>query len=318
MKIIRSLRYFNIKSNSSVTIGNFDGVHLAHQNIIKKVVNTANENNLKSIIVTFEPYPQFFFNKNESQNIVKISSFKEKYKILESLGVDYLIILKFNENFSKIIAHDFIKDILVNKLKTKFLYIGDDFCFGYKRQGSYKLLESQAKKYEFNLTKINKLDYKEIRISSTNVRELLNKGNIKLSQKLLGRNFGVFGKVVRGLGLGHKLGFPTANIRIKDKKVIKLSGIFAVKVKINNNVEFGVASWGIRPTVVSTGDSVLEVYIFDYSQNLYGKEVYIEFVDKIRDEIKFSNLEELTENIKNDVKKAKDILGSKENIKEII
>tara|TARA_R110000868_G_scaffold28031_4_gene105492 strand:- start:27044 stop:28006 length:963 start_codon:yes stop_codon:yes gene_type:complete len=319
MKIIRNIKYLNLKKNSSVTIGNFDGIHLGHQNILKKMGRVAKLNNLQSIVITFEPYPYDFFNKINS---FKISSFKEKYKLLESFNVDYLVVLKFNQNFAKINAHDFIKDILVNKLKTKYLLVGDDFRFGYQRQGDYDLLKSQGNKYDFKVSKMDSinsiLENDPLRISSTTIRELLRKDKLELCSKLLGRNFGVYGKVIKGLGLGRELGFPTANIYIKDKKLIKLSGIFAVKVKINNNVVPGVASWGVRPTIDKNKKPLLEVYLFDYAKDLYGMELYVEFVAKIRDEQKFANLDELKLNISKDVYKAKTILGVKENSKEII
>jgi len=320
MKIIRSVKGLSLNYNTAVTIGNFDGVHLAHQKIITKLTRVARLNKLKSLVVTFEPYPQAFFHNSEE---FKISSFKEKYKLLESLKVDYLLILKFNENFSKITAHDFVKDILVNKLKAKYILIGDDFKFGHLRQGNFNLLKSQENKYGFKVADFQSVQLdsedKEVRVSSTNIRNLLKSGDVKLGSKLLGRNFGVFGKVVKGQGLGRQIGFPTANIYIKDKKLIQLTGIFAVKVKINDNVVFGAASWGIRPTVNSTNKvSVLEVFLFDYSKDIYGKEIYVEFIDKIRDEKKFADLEELKFNISEDVNKAKTILSLEEKTEEAI
>ena len=181
MKIIRNIKYLNLKKNSSVTIGNFDGIHLGHQNILKKMGRVAKLNNLQSIVITFEPYPYDFFNKINS---FKISSFKEKYKLLESFNVDYLVVLKFNQNFAKINAHDFIKDILVNKLKTKYLLVGDDFRFGYQRQGDYDLLKSQGNKYDFKVSKMDSinsiLENDPLRISSTTIRELLRKDKLEL------------------------------------------------------------------------------------------------------------------------------------------
>jgi len=320
MKIIRSVKGLSLNYNTAVTIGNFDGVHIAHQKIITKLTRVARLNKLKSLVITFEPYPQEFFLKSED---FKISSFKEKYKLLENLDVDYLLVLKFNQNFSKIKAHDFVKDILVNKLKTKYILIGDDFKFGYLRQGNFNLLKAQENKYGFKVADFQRVSFnledENIRISSTNIRELLKSGHLKLGSKLLGRNFGVLGKVIKGQGLGRKIGFPTANIFIKDKKLIQLSGIFAVKVKINDNVVFGAASWGVRPTVNSEDNkSVLEVFLFDYSKDIYGKEIYVEFVDKIRDEKKFADLEELKLNIEDDVKKAKAILRLEDKTKEAI
>lgn len=318
MKIIRSLKGLNLSSNTAITIGNFDGVHLGHQKIIKKLMRVAKLNKLKSLVITFEPYPQAFFNNLEEY---KISSLKEKFNLLKELEVDYLLVLKFNETFSKVTAHDFIKDILVNKLKARYILVGDDFRFGYIRQGSFNLLKSLENKYEFKVSDLQSVNLKLgddiTRVSSTKIRKLLKTNKLSEAAKLLGRNFGFYCKVIKGQGIGRTLGFPTANLHIKDKNIIKLNGIFAVKVKINNNVFFGAASWGVRPTIkTSNKQSVLEVFLFDYSKDLYGIEVYIEFVAKIRDEQKFENLEALKFHINEDVKKAKKLLGFEDKKQE--
>ena len=198
MKVIRSLKYFNLLNNSALTIGNFDGVHLGHQALINNVAKTAKDKGLASVVVTFEPYPQEFFQKKNNSSFVKISSFQEKYQKLKSFGIDYLIILKFSENFAKVSACDFIKDVLVNKLKTKYIFIGDDFRFGNNRLGNYQLLKNQSNKYGYNVKKCNSVlvnnQDEPIRVSSTNIRKLLLNNNCKLAQKLLGRNFGLYGQ----------------------------------------------------------------------------------------------------------------------------
>ena len=297
---------FNISKNhkrSIILIGNFDGVHIGHQKLFKLANTYKKKFNLNIGVLTFEPMPKMFFN-NSHKNF-RISSINQKNLILKTLGVDFVITKKFDKKFSKIKSEFFIKEILSKKLKAKYIFVSNNFRFGNKREGSVNQLIKNEKKYDFKIVKPQPLILSRKVISSTYIRSLLEKGNIKRTNKILGRNWSIEGIVQKGRQLGKKIGFPTCNIDIKDY-VIARPGVYAVKVKLKKFNKFlkAVANLGYRPTF-NKKKILLEVHIFNFSGNLYNNYLSIEFTKFIRKEKKFKNVNQLRKQIQSDLKVAK-------------
>ena len=297
---------FNISKNhkrSIILIGNFDGVHIGHQKLFKLANTYKKKFNLNIGVLTFEPMPKMFFN-NSHKNF-RISSINQKNLILKTLGVDFVITKKFDKKFSKIKSEFFIKEILSKKLKAKYIFVSNNFRFGNKREGSVNQLIKNEKKYDFKIVKPQPLILSRKVISSTYIRSLLEKGNIKRTNKILGRNWSIEGIVQKGRQLGKKIGFPTCNIDIKDY-VIARPGVYAVKVKLKKSNKFlkAIANLGYRPTF-NKKKILLEVHIFNFSGNLYNNYLSIEFTKFIRKEKKFKNVNQLRKQIQSDLKVAK-------------
>ena len=297
---------FNISKNhkrSIILIGNFDGVHIGHQKLFKLANTYKKKFNLNIGVLTFEPMPKMFFN-NSHKNF-RISSINQKNLILKTLGVDFVITKKFDKKFSKIKSEFFIKEILSKKLKAKYIFVSNNFRFGNKREGSVNQLIKNEKKYDFKIVKPQPLILSRKVISSTYVRSLLEKGNLKRTNKILGRNWSIEGIVQKGRQLGKKIGFPTCNIDIKDY-VIARPGVYAVKVKLKKSNKFlkAVANLGYRPTF-NKKKILLEVHIFNFSGNLYNNYLSIEFTKFIRKEKKFKIVNQLRKQIQSDLKTAK-------------
>jgi len=286
----------------------FDGVHYGHQQILHKVVNEANQNNGKSIVITFDTHPRMVL-RHDAYKLKFINSFDEKISLLENHGIDYLILMPFTKDFSQKTTSDFVKDYLVDILKIKTLIIGYDNRFGNKENNNFNNLFEMSKQYKFKIKKVDVQRVEGLTVSSTVIREALDKGNVKLANKLLGYNYTISGKVIKGNKIGRKIGFPTANIDIKnDFKLIPSFGVYAVIVIYKNNIFKGMLNIGIRPTL-NINKLSIEVNIFDFYEDIYNKYITIIFQDKIRDEIRFNNLEELTIQLKKDKIYAKKILG---------
>ncbi|MFT4651034.1 MAG: riboflavin kinase/FMN adenylyltransferase [Polaribacter sp.] len=283
---------------SAVTIGNFDGIHLGHQKVLQQLKTIADKSTLCSAVIIFEPQPIEFFAPDKAPK--RLARFREKIAYLKSQKIDYLLCLKFDQQFSELSAEQFVQDLLVNRLSTRHLVIGDDFRFGKNRSGDFESLQAYGKQYGFDVDNTETLLFDGIRVSSTRIRESIQNDDFTLAATLLGRPYALSGKVTHGQKLGRQLGFPTINIKMGSKTLI-VKGIFAVMVKgIDNRVLQGVASLGTRPTVNGV-DSILEVYILDFDQDVYGYSVEVDFLHKIRDEKKFDSLEELTVNIEQDI-----------------
>ena len=300
---------FNLTKNHKraiILIGNFDGLHRGHQKLFNKAKNFKKKFKLKMGVITFDPIPKMFFKKLYNY---RLSNFDQKIQLLKKNNVDFIINKKFNIKFSKISCLDFIKKILFNKIKPKYIFVSDNFRFGYKRAGDIKLLKSLEKDYNYKIINPSPLKSKKFVISSTLIRKNLEKGNLKKVQRLLGRNWCIEGRVEKGRQLGKKIGFPTCNIDIKDYKIPKI-GVYAVKISRNNNRKLkGIANIGYRPTF-NQKKLVLEVNIFNFSGNLYNKNLSIEFIEFIRGEKKFNGVLNLKKQIKIDCKKAKAILSN--------
>ena len=276
-----------------ITIGNFDGIHLGHQALIKEVKKRASNLELQSAVMTFEPNPKDFFSPNNIQT--RISSLREKIEFFYKIGFDRVHIVKFNQKFSQLSKEAFIK-ILVKNLKVKEIVVGEDFCFGKGREGSLKDLSDNDIKMNIQ----NKVIMNSNRVSSTLIRQFLAHDNLEEANQFIGRPYSISGKVIHGEKRGREIGFPTANIHMKHNRP-PLSGVFAVK----SDQYFGVANLGFRPTFEGDKKLHLEVHFLNFSSDLYGQHISIDFLKKLRGEIKFSSVEKLKEQIVEDIKNAK-------------
>ena len=291
MKIIRNTNLEQLPC--VVTIGNFDGVHLGHQALLTEVKKRAHDLKLESAVITFEPNPKDYFSQNKPQT--RISSLREKIELFNEIKIDRVHIIKFNQEFSKETANEFIS-VLIKQLKVKEIVVGEDFCFGRGREGGIKQLSASSMKLNIK----NKILMDGQRISSTLIRNLLANDKLDQANKYIGRPYCISGKVVHGEKRGRKIGFPTANIHMRHNRP-PLKGVFAVKFQNH----FGVANLGIRPSIKGEKKLQLEVHLLNFSSDLYGQHVSVIFLKKLRDEKKFKSLDELKEQIKLDVIKAK-------------
>jgi len=303
---IKFYNNFKVSENhkrSILLIGNFDGLHLGHQKLFKLANKYKKKLKLKVGIITFEPMPKMYFNKSIKN--FRISNLDQKKKILKNLGIDFIIIKKFDKKFSKIKSYQFIKNILYESLKAKYIFVSDNFRFGNKREGNVKQLIKNEKEFQFKIIKPKSLVLKNKVISSTLIRNLLSNGKLEYSNQLLARKWSIESKVQRGRQMGKKIGFPTCNMDIKDYVIPKL-GVYAVKIHKKNNGKTlkGIANIGYRPTF-NQKKLLLEVYIFNFSGNLYNKHLTIEFINFIRKEKKFKNINQLKKQINSDLKLAK-------------
>jgi len=305
MKLYKNFSISKNHKKSIILIGNFDGVHLGHQKLFKLANRYKKKFNLNIGVLTFEPMPKMFFNKDIKN--FRISSINQKNIILKNLGVDFVITQKFNKKFSKIKSDFFIKQILSKKLEAKYIFVSYNFKFGNKREGNVDQLIKKEKIYDYKIIKPQPLILSQKVISSTYIRSLLESGNLKKTNKLLGRNWSIEGVVQKGRQQGKKIGFPTCNIDIKNY-VIATPGVYAVKVKLKNSSKFlkGIANLGYRPTF-NQKKILLEVHIFNFSGNLYNKHLSVEFIKFIRKEKKFKNVNQLKKQIQSDLKIAKNI-----------
>lgn len=298
MKIYRSIEDYTEDKRSVVTIGTFDGIHLGHQKILSRLINSSKNKNLNSVVLTFFPHPRIILNK---YNEVKmIDTLDEKIIHLNEIGIDSLIIHPFDKNFSLLSANQFIKDFLVEKLKIKHIIIGYDHRFGKGREASVTDLKNYANDYDFTVEEIKAQEIEKITISSTKIRNSINQGDIKTTKKYLGRYFMITGKVVKGDGLGKKINYPTANIFIEETyKIIPKDGVYLVETKIKDKLFNGMMNIGHRPTI-GTNVKSIEVHLFNFNKDIYNQVISIKMISKIRDEKKFSSIQALKDQLVKD------------------
>ena len=302
MQILRGL-YSPDHQPIALTIGNFDGVHLGHQALLEQLQLAASERGLATAAIVFEPHPREFFTPQQAP--ARLTNLREKLERFAVLGLNRVHICRFDERLASTSATDFI-DALYKQLSARHVLIGDDFRFGKARGGDFALMEKMGQQQGVAVKSMSSLLQDGIRISSTAVRLALSEGNLHLAQRYLGRPYSISGRVEHGEKVGRKLGFPTANIQFKHNRA-PLQGIFVVRVRIEDGGWCeGVASLGVRPTLEQNGKPVLEVHLFDFAQEIYGKHLHVDFLHKLRDEMKFSGLESLTKQISLDVEHAKD------------
>ena len=305
----------NIENSNSdtpaiLTIGTFDGVHLGHKKIIKKLVESAKRRKMRSCILTFFPHPRNFLSK--SNELKMINTIKEKKEILNELGVDELIIQEFNNEFSNLSANEFIKHLL-KFCEIKEIIVGFNHKFGKDREAGIDELKIYGKKYGFDVCEIDAFDINQINISSTKIRNAIGAGEVELCNEYLGYNFSIDGNIVEGKSRGKKIGFPTANIKVAENyKIIPKNGVYFVSCKIRNVQKFGMMNIGFNPTF-GNKKLTIEVNIFDFEQDIYGENIRIEFIKFIRNEIKFQNIDELIKQIKIDRETCKSYMNSTYN-----
>lgn len=296
-----------------VTIGNFDGVHLGHQALLSELSTARARHDAPSCVITFEPHPREFFAPQSAP--VRLSSLREKLEMLAAHGVDRVQVCRFNQAFASLSAAQFIERVLVTGLGTRWVMIGEDFRFGARRGGDLALLRQAGPAAGFTVHAIpevarNDASGRPVRVSSSLLRELLLAGEVQRAATLLGRPWGIAGRVVRGDRLGRTLGFPTANLRMHGHRPPR-KGIYAVRVAgLGPASRDGVASVGVRPTVTDSGEMRLEVFIFDFDADIYGAQIRVDFLARIRDEEKYSDLDQLTRQIERDAQDARRLLAT--------
>jgi riboflavin kinase/FMN adenylyltransferase len=287
----------------ALTIGNFDGVHLGHQALLEQLQLAARERGLATAAIVFEPHPREFFAPDQAP--ARLTNLREKLERFAALGLQRVHVCRFDARLARTSATDFI-DALYQKLAARYVIIGDDFRFGNARGGDFALMEKLGMQQGITVRSMSSVLQDGVRISSTAVRLALSEGNLPLAQRYLGRPYSISGHVEHGEKLGRKLGFPTANIQLKHNRA-PLSGVFVVRARVEDGALLeGVASLGVRPTLEQNGKPVLEVHLFDFAQQIYGKHLHVDFLHKLRAEMKFSGLESLTKQIALDVEHAKD------------
>ena len=304
---IHNIDFFNKKFASKpliATIGNFDGLHLGHKEIIKKMKSIGDKDNLQSLVIFTEPHAKEFFaeQKDLPEQPTRISPWRDKCKRLNDNNVDYAFFLRFNKKLQRMSPEEFIDEIL-SKLNIKYLMVGDDFKFGKERSGDFDFLSNWGETNEIEVARIPTYSFEDRRVSSTWIRECIANGDFDLAEKLLDRRYTFSGKVVFGNRLGRTIGIPTANIWVP-KSNLPIRGVYAVKAIVKGETFNGIANMGVRPTVGGTSP-VLEIHIFDFNKEIYGERIEVEFFKKIRNEQKFENLEKLKEQINSDIEKTR-------------
>lgn len=300
MKVYHDIKDFRKIPNAIVTIGTFDGVHLGHQAVFKQMVDKARQIGGETVVITFFPHPRIVISPNDNR-LRLITSQEDKIEHLRRSNIDNLIIINFTKEFSHTSSEDFIKDYVVRYIQPAILVIGYDHHFGSNRSGDFDTLSKLGMEFHFAVEKINEQDIEDITISSTKIRSALQQGDIKLANKLLGYSYSTSGIVTHGDSIGRTLGFPTANISIKPEyKLIEKTGVYATIAKVDGKDYPSMTYIGRRPTISNGLPTSTETYIMDFDGDLYGKEIRVTFVDRVRDEMTFDNLERLKSQIQED------------------
>ena len=306
MKLIRGTQLNAGFANGTVaTIGNFDGVHLGHQNLLRVLKDKARQKGLPLVVILFEPQPREYFHKEQAP--ARISSLREKLDMLKKCDVNYVYCIKFDHVMAHTNAFAFAKEHLFHHLRVKYLLIGEDFRFGKNREGNVELLRQIGANNSCDVVTFSDFCIENERVSSTKIREALKLGHLDVAKRLLGRNYSMCGRVIHGDGRGRQWGIPTANLSLH-RLEIPLTGVFAVEVTISSKKALGVANIGKRPTVDGTRN-VLEVHLFDFDYSIYGELMQVNFLHKIRDEVKFTTIDALITQIHHDISAAKNIFN---------
>jgi len=298
MKLYRSFKKINTLKNSVVSIGMFDGVHLGHASVINRVIAIAKEKNIKSIIITFSNSPVSYFSKDNID--LQITTSKEKIELFRKTQLDYLFVIEFNDYIANLIPSTFMNDILISLFKVSYMVFGYDNHFGKNREGTFKYITKNFKNIKAELIIASKKD--RITISSTRIKEEIVNGYIINANKLLGHPYNISGKVVKGMQLGRKLGFPTANITYdNNEKILPKNGVYYTVTIIKEKKYISITNIGIKPSVQESNCISIETHILDFNQSIYGQNITIVFIDRIRNEIKFNHINDLIDQITKDV-----------------
>jgi riboflavin kinase/FMN adenylyltransferase len=307
MKLLRRPASGAVSTSSVVTIGAFDGLHVGHQAILARVQHAAAKRKLPSVVFSFEPLPREFFARDEPPP--RLTRFREKYSLLQGLGIDVFFCPPFNQAMGSLSPDDFIEDFLIDTLRVQHLVVGDDFRFAHRRSGTLEHLQVAGERRGFTVERVGSVTVDGERVSSTSIRAALATGDMPRVRAQLGRNYRMTGRVVPGRQLGKKLGYPTANVNL-NRRASPVAGIFAVRVDgLAPGLLDGVASVGTRPTIDGV-EPLLEVHVFDFDRDIYGALIEVEFIARLRDEVRFDDLESLTEQMHRDAAQARAILAA--------
>ncbi|MCG9970658.1 bifunctional riboflavin kinase/FAD synthetase [Christiangramia crocea] len=298
MKEHKGANSFTSDRQTVVTIGTFDGVHAGHRKIIERLVNSANANNLDSVVLTFFPHPRMVLQKESG--IQLINTIDERKQLLEETGIDHLVVHPFTHQFSRLTAMEFVRDILVNKLRAKKIIIGYDHRFGRNRTADISDLKSFGEEFGFDVEEISQQEVEEVAVSSTKIRNALLEGRVERANMYLQHPFTLTGTIVKGRGIGKDLGFPTANLEVREEyKLIPKNGVYVIRSVIDGKMVYGMMNIGTNPTVGGK-EKTIESFFFDVDKNLYGKQLQIELLVRIRDEKKFASVNDLKLAMKQD------------------
>ncbi len=300
MSIYNQISELSELTNSIVTIGTFDGVHLGHQKIIKRLTELKKQHGGNIVVFTFNPHPRKILFP-EQKDLKLITTSEEKCELLNSFGVDHVLVYPFTKEFSKMQANDYVSKIIIEGLKTTILVIGYDHKFGSNREGNIETLKELSKISNFKVEEIAAQEINQLNVSSTRIRKAIEEGDITTANSFLGYPFFISGKVIKGKQLGRTIGYPTANILIEDSdKLIPKNGVYSVNVKLGNNQYNGMLNIGVNPTTDNDNTIKIEVNIFDFNKSIYDEKIRVEFIKRIRDEKKFTTLEELKKTLADD------------------
>ncbi len=299
MNVYHDINEIEKNRNTIITVGTFDGVHLGHVKIINEMLYQSVENNCRNLVITFEPHPQLVLAKRDTIKI--LTTLQQKLEYLELLGVKNVLVINFTKEFSEMNFRTFVEEYFVNKIGVHTVVVGADHHFGKDREGNPEILTELGKVLSFNVIRVEPLLLKEQKISSSRIRKVLNEGNILLANSMLGKKYEIRGRVVEGNKRGKLIGFPTANIEIDNiHKLIPERGVYFVEVDTDGRNFYGMMNIGFRPTFNNTTELMLEVHIFYFDDDIYGKPITIRFIDRLRDEKKFNSIEELKEQLMKD------------------
>ncbi len=308
MQVYHSISEFPVLSHSVVTTGTFDGVHLGHQTILKRLIEISLKQKGQSVVITFHPHPRLVLQPNDNK-LELLNTLEERIERLAKAGVEHLLVIPFTKEFASLSSLDFIREVLVEGVHTKKLVIGYDHHFGKNREGSFENLNKMAPVYGFDVEEIPAKDIDEVAISSTQIRKALHSGDIQTANEFLGYAYPFEGDVIHGNHLGSKLGFPTANVELPEKrKLIPANGVYAVTIITKSGKFKGMMNIGVRPTVSNDKNKQIEVHLFDFQGNLYSQCIQIQMHARIRDEQKFDGLDELIAQLNRDKESAQDLL----------
>ena len=303
MEVVRNINKIVKDPNSIVTVGVFDGVHIAHQEILRRMKEEKLKTGARTVLVTFDPHPQEVLHPNEKFYI--LTTIDERIELLSDYDLDIIFVVNFTPEFSNITAEEFCKEIMLGRIGLRKVIVGYNHAFGKNREGNPEKLKGFGEKYGFEVELIPQLLVENNPVSSSKIRSILNEGNVRLASKLLGRYYFINGVVVKGSGRGKELGIPTANIEpISLRKLMPNNGVYVVRVTIDRKHYFGLMNIGYRPTFELDSERVAEVNIFDFDEEIYFKHIKVEFIDRLRDEMKFPTPRELVEQIERDKKDA--------------
>ena len=311
MKVFNNIAQVRNISNAVVTIGTFDGVHIGHQAIFKKMKELAQSVDGQTVVVTFSPHPRQVLNI-DSSNLRFICTEEEKLKRFEQFGIDNVVVIKFTKEFARTPSDEFIKDFIIERIKPSYIVVGYDHHFGKNRMGDFELLSKLGQQFNFKVERVEAQDVDEVAVSSTKIRHALAIGDVATANRLLGYPYSVTAEVVRGNMIGRTIGFPTANLELqKEYRLINNAGVYTCLVDYNGLTYKAMANIGKRPTIGDRDDDnfIIEVNIFDFDQDIYGQHITVRFLDRIRDEVKFTGLEALKAQLNQDRERAKKMLG---------